>query len=355
VEATPFLLSIIAAILLGLALALFLVLRQRSAGDARQALRDLQIQMKGIQEQVASGLGNMQRSVDTQVNLLGNVQRGLGELSKATDAVQAVGKDISGLGDLLRPPKFRGQLGEFLLEQLLEQAIPKGRYRMQHTFADGKTVDAMIFLGDKAVPIDSKFPLDSFSRLLSSQDQEGAKRSRREFDRAVKGHIDAVAEYIRPREGTLEFGLMYIPAENVFYETVIRRTSGDFDLFSYAQSKRVIPVSPNTMYLYLQSVALGLTGLELQERVEEVWAALSTLEHGLRDVVDGEFSVLGRHLSNAQSKYDDTRRKLERFGRDLTATRRPSQAVGDQTHDDHQIIESLLSDDAPLFSYGEKD
>lgn len=354
-EANPFLLSIIAALLLGLALALFFVLRQRSTGNSGEALMALQLQMKGIQEQVASGLGNMQRSVDTQVNLLGNVQRGLGELSKATDAVQAVGKDISGLGDLLRPPKFRGEMGEFLLEQLLEQAIPKGRYQMQHTFADGKTVDAMIFLGDRAVPIDSKFPLDSFSRILGAQDQEEAKRSRREFDRAIKGHIDAVAEYIRPREGTLEFGLMYIPAENVFYETIIRRTDGDFDLFSYAQSKRVIPVSPNTMYLYLQSVALGLTGLELQERVEEVWAALSTLEHGLRDVLDGEFSVLGRHLSNAQSKYDDTRRKLERFGRELTATRRPSQAVGSHTYDDQQIIEPLLPDDAPLFSYGGKD
>ena len=351
---TQVLLVIIAALVLLLALAMLWAARRGPSNSDQQALRELQMQMKGMEEQVASGLGNVRHSVDTQLNLLGNVQRGLGELSRAIDAIHAVGKDISGFEDLLRPPKFRGEVGELLLERLLEQAIPKGRYRMQHSFGDGKTVDAMIFLGERSVPVDSKFPLDSFARVLASQGTEEAKRSRRELERAIRGHIDAVAEYIRPREGTFEFGLMYVPAENVFYELVIKRMDGDFDLCAYAQAKRVIPVSPNTLYLYLQSIALGLSGFELRERVDEVWAALSSVDQRLRDLIEGDFSILGRHLGNAQSKYDDSRRKLERFGRELNEARRPAQAQKGVAPDERRLIESLTPGEAPPLSYGEK-
>jgi DNA recombination protein RmuC len=320
--------------------------RSRDTGSDLQRLQEvMQVQIQGLKEQVSSSLVSVQQNVQNQISLMGSVQKGLGELSEAARGMKALGEDIVALEELLRPPRFRGEIGEVLLERLLEQIIPRESFRIQYSFRDGKTVDAAIFLQGKIVPVDSKFPLESFTRILSAENEDEARRSRREFARAVRGHIDAVAQYIRPAEDTFEFGLMYVPAENVYYEMVARREGDRDDLCSYALSRRVIPVSPNSFYLYLQSVALGLRGLQLERKAQEVWAILSSLTADVDRLIGEDFRVLGTHLKNAQGKYDDTRRRLERLEVSLKAVEQLPQAEGVEELPVHDELGEPLSPD----------
>jgi DNA recombination protein RmuC len=312
-------------VIFALAFAWMLSKRSRTNENVEEQLQRfqevIQTQVQGVKEQVASNLDSVQHNVRSQIDLMASVRQGLGELSETAKTMKGLGEDIVALEDLLRPPKFRGEIGEFLLENLLEQVVPKGHFALQYGFRDGKVVDAAIFLQEKIVPVDSKFPLESFVRILDSENESESKRRRREFERTVRGHIDAVAQYIRPAEGTLEFGLMYVPAENVYYEMVTRRQDEGVDLCAYALSKKVIPVSPNSFYLYLQSVAIGLRGLQLESKVEEVWSVLSTLSMQVNGLLEQDFRILGRHLKNAGDKYDDTRKGLERLGDELRFAR----------------------------------
>lgn len=280
-----------------------------------------------------------------QVDLFGDVRERLGQLSEAAKQMQSVGKEVANFKELLQPPKFRGEIGELLLERLLEQVIPRKTFALQYSFRDGKTVDAAIFLQEKIVPVDSKFPLESFTRILGAEGEDETRRYRREFARAVRGHVDAVAEYIRPAEGTFEFSLMYVPAENVYYEMVAKREADGDDLSSYALSRKVIPVSPNSFYLYLQSIALGLRGLQFEKKAQEVWGILSTLSTNVERLIEGDFRILGRHLKNAQEKYDEARRKLERLDADLTAAKQlPQVETPEQLPAQVQIGEPLSPD-----------
>ncbi|MFC1936580.1 DNA recombination protein RmuC [Chloroflexota bacterium] len=241
----------------------------------------------------------------------------LGELSQATTQMMEVGKTISSLEDLLKPPKLRGGMGETLLAELLAQILP-GNYELQYRFSSGNRVDAVIRLGDGLVPVDAKFPLESFRRMIDEQDEAESKKQRRDFVRAVKKHIDEISDkYILPDEGTYDFALMYIPAENIYYETIIKDDE-DGGLFPYASDRRVIPVSPNSFYAYLQVIIRGLRGLRIEERAREIMDFLKRLQD---DEVRfrKEFDVLGTHLRNASNKFDDAIRVLDRFEDKLIA------------------------------------
>lgn len=236
----------------------------------------------------------------------------LGELSKATEHMMEVGKTISSIEDLLKPPKLRGGLGETLLEQLLAQILPPQHYQLQYAFRDGEVVDAVIRLGERLVPVDSKFPMESFRRLISEDNEQPSKRDKKEFTRTVKQHIDQIAlKYILPDEGTYDFALMYIPAENVYYETVIKDEHGD-ELYPYAMEKRVIPVSPNSFYAYLQVIVYGLKGMHIEEKAKAIMNQLARLS-GEEAKFMKEFDTLGTHLKNARYKFEEAERKLTRF------------------------------------------
>ena len=236
----------------------------------------------------------------------------LGDLSRATEQMMEVGKTISSLEDLLKPPKLRGGMGETMLVQLLEQILPEQHYDVQHAFKGGDVVDAAIRLGDGIVPVDSKFPLEQFRRMADAEDEATARKERRAFIRTVKKHIDDIAnKYILPDEGTYDFALMFIPAENVYYETVIKDEQGE-ELFPYAVEKRVIPVSPNSFYAYLQVLIHGLKGLRIEERARAIMDHLSRLQ-GEEARFREEFNVLGTHLKNARNKHEDAERQLNRF------------------------------------------
>lgn len=274
---------------------------------------------------ILNQLNNMSNSMGSQLNnttkVFGEVRESLGSLKEETQKVYEVSKDISSLQEILRAPKMRGGLGELFLENLLEQIMPhKDFYELQYTFKSGERVDAVIKIGKKIVPVDSKFPMESFSRFIEADDDEAKKRAKKEFVRSIKEHINSVAsKYILPDEDTYDFALMYIPAENVYYESVIK--DDDFgeekSIFSHAMSKKVIPVSPNSFYAYLQVIILGLKGLGIEKKTQDVIKKLGMLKGSL-ERFKGDFDKIGTHIKNAGSSYSAARDRLEKFGTKLT-------------------------------------
>ena len=258
--------------------------------------------------------------LDNAARVVGNVQRSLGGLEEANRKIYEVGKDIASLQEILRAPKLRGGLGEFFLEDLLGQILPPQHFATQHVFRSGDKVDAVIKLGTSLVPVDAKFPLENFKRILDAGGDEDKIRAKKQFSIDVKKHIDAIAgKYILPDEGTYDFALMYIPAENVYYETIIKdEAPEEKGLTHYAMTKHVIPVSPNSLYAYLQAILLGLRGMKIEDRAKEIIQYLSRLQSDFGKFRE-EFSLVGKHLGHVQSGYQNADRRLEQFSQKLLA------------------------------------
>jgi len=256
--------------------------------------------------------------LDNAARVVGSVQKSLGGLEEANRRIYEVGKDIASLQEILRAPKLRGGLGEFLSEDLLAQVLPPDHVSTQYCFRSGEKADAVIKLGNSLVPVDAKFPLENFKRALAAATDEERTRAKKQFTTDVKKHIDAIAQkYILPDEGTYDFALMYIPAENVYYETIIKdESSGEKSLSEYALSKRVIPVSPGSFYAYLQAIVLGLKGMKVEERAKEIIRYLSRLQGDFARFRD-EFDLVGKHLGHAQSSYQSADKRIEQFGQKL--------------------------------------
>lgn len=271
-------------------------------------------------------LDSDRRIQEATTQSFGQIQQNLGELARTSRYMEEVGKEISGLSDLLRAPKLRGGIGELFLGDLLSQILSPEQYRMQHAFRSGERVDAVIILRAGMVPVDSKFPLESFQRMRAVEGEEERKRHRRDFTSVVKKHIDDIArKYILPDEGTFNFALMYIPAENVYYETIIRDEAlgEEKGILGYALERRVIPVSPNSFYAYLQAIALGLSGLQIEKRAQEIMRYLARLQ-GDFDRFKEEYEVLGGHIERARKKYEEADRSLGRFGDKLLSASEPA-------------------------------
>jgi DNA recombination protein RmuC len=216
-------------------------------------------------------------------------------------------------------------MGEWSLENLLAQILPKDSYDLQYGFKDGKTVDALIKLEEYSVPIDAKFPLPAFERIAQTESEDEKVKLRRQLATDVTKHIEKIAsDYIRPAEGTLDFALMYIPAENVYYETIVRYVGETKDILQYALDKKVIPVSPNLLYTYLMTVAMGLHGLQIEKQAAEIRQNLKKLNASFGDF-GGNWEVLGRHLRNAYGQYEEGQKKLDRFGIQLDQIQSESQ------------------------------
>ena len=256
--------------------------------------------------------------LDNAARVVGSVQKSLGGLEEASRKIYEVGKDIASLQEILRAPKLRGGLGEFFLEDLLGQILPSQHFSTQYSFRSGEKVDAVIKLGGSLVPVDSKFPLENFKRILEATADDDKTRAKRQFVGDVRKHIDAIAaKYIVPDEGTYDFALMYVPAENVYYETIIKdELPGEKNLSQYALSKRVIPVSPNCFYAYLQAIILGLKGMKIEERAKEIIQYLNRLQGDFSKFRD-DFGLVGKHLGHAQSTYQNAEKRLDQFGQKL--------------------------------------
>lgn len=286
----------------------------------------LQQQIEGIraeiQNQTHQHLSLLQKShqgIDTRLDNAGRVfvtlESRLVKMEEATKQVLEVGRDIASLQQILRAPKLRGNFSEELLSDLLAQMMPQDHFMLQHTFRSGDRVDAVIKTAQGLVAIDAKFPLENFERIFQTSDEETKKGARRLFLQDVKKHIDDIAaKYILPAEGTFEFALMYIPAENVYYEIITKglSESENFSVMHHALKKKVIPVSPNTFYAYLQTILLGLKGMQVEKRVKDVLIELARLKKEVTSFRE-DFVVLGRHLKNATGSFEKSEKRLIRL------------------------------------------
>lgn len=242
----------------------------------------------------------------------------LASLGEANRHIFNMANNLQELQDILRAPKLRGVLGETFLADMLAQVLPPEHFHLQHAFNSRESVDAVIVFEQGLLPVDAKFPLENFQRMLKAPDEEQDKL-RKQFLRDVKKQIDSIAKkYILPDEGTLDFAFMYIPAENVYYETILSSATGEQSLATYAAGKRVIPVSPNSFYAYLQLVMMGIRGLAIQNNAQTILTTLGQLHTDFEHIMD-DYRKLGTHLKNAQNSYDGGSKRLEKLGRTLEA------------------------------------
>ena len=285
-------------------------LRREVGALTSEVTRQLEQGMKLIQ----AGQSTIGARLDAATKVVGDVQGSLGTLQEATRRVAEIGREIQGLEQVLKSPKMRGGLGETLLERVLDEMLPREHWMTQHGFRSGEKVDAAIRIGERIVPVDAKFPLENFRRMLGETDEAQRRQYRRVFARDVKARVDEIAKkYILPDEGTYDFALMYVPAENVYYEIAVRpEDAGEEPITTYALSRRVVPVSPNSIFAYLQVIVLGLKGLRIEanaRRIQEDLARLGGDVAKLRQPL----ATLGRHLGNAQKQYEDAQRELDRL------------------------------------------
>ena len=270
-----------------------------------------------LQKSLLDGQTNISRNMQASQEVLDRLNKQIGELQGTNKQMMQIGTEVRRLEDILSSPKLRGQMGEWSLENLLSQILPKDSYKLQYTFKDGKTVDALIKLTDFSVPVDAKFPLPAFEKVVKTEEEAEKTKLRRQFLKDVNNHIDKIAsDYIRPAEGTLDFAIMYIPAENIYYETIVKYIGETHDILQYCFDKKVIPVSPNLLYAYLMTVAMGLHGLQIEKQAAEIRQNLKRLNSSFADF-GGTWDILGKHLRNAYSQYDEGQKKLDRFGMQL--------------------------------------
>jgi DNA recombination protein RmuC len=285
---------------------------QSTTETVNQQLTTVTAQLSSVTSQLQNNTGQMGSRLDNAAKVIQDVQNKLGELGQATQEIKELGQSVSKLEEMLKAPKLRGGLGELLLEDLLKQVLPANAYDIQFTFRNGQTVDAIINTAGGKVPVDSKFPLENFRKMLDAKTEQEKKTAARLFKSDVKKHIDAISEkYILPDEGTFDFALMYIPAENIYYETIIKEESyaEEDGLYAYATKRRVVPVSPNSFYAHLRVIALGLKGLQIERSAKEIFQNLELLGTELRKFND-VFETLGTQLNNAKNNYDKADKQL---------------------------------------------
>jgi len=290
---------------------------QAVGAQITQLAQSLTQQLGQVSQQVQSGVAatgtlasEAQKEVAAQIRASTEV---LGVLRQQIGAVQQAGRELSdaakAVESVLGGTKTRGMLGEVALERMLEDALPRDAYDVQYRFSSGAIVDAALHVGEKVIPVDSKFPLEAYRRLMEAG--ETAKdAARKEFARAVRNHADSIADkYILPEEGTLDYALMFIPSEGVYYEFLLAEDPRGGLLADYCRSRRVVTVSPNVLYAYLHTILMGLRGMQIEENARRLLEQLG----GLRKQFDGfaaTYEKLGTHLRNAQQNYEEASSRL---------------------------------------------
>jgi DNA recombination protein RmuC len=273
----------------------------RNVGDR---LNDNAVAMRSSSQEVNERIGNVQGT-------FANLQKQVGEITEQARQLGEVSLSMAELKNILSAPKLRGGFGETQLENLLAAVFPKEQFAMQYKFASGEAADAVLFFPQGMVAIDSKFSLENFRRILEAETPAARNVARKEFLRDVRKRIDETASYVRPADGTLPFALMYIPAENVYYEAIIRDEDGN-DLYDYCRQRRVMPVSPNSLYAYLQTIMVGLNSMRITQRAEAVLREIQSLQVEL-EKFDEIYGRLGTHLKNATRSYEDSGREFDRL------------------------------------------
>lgn len=268
------------------------------SSNSSQMIRTLQENSKQLNERL-----------DKAAEVIRDVNKEVGQMSE-------IGRSMKELQDFLKSPKLRGNIGEQVLTDLIMQIFPKNSFHLQYQFRSGEKVDAAIKTDGGILPIDAKFPMENFQKLAKAKTEDEVKLYRKDFARDIKKHIDAIAKkYILPEEGTMDFALMYVPSESVFYELVTMD-----DIIEYAKTRRIYVVSPSTLYAHLQTILLSFEGKKIEAQSREVFRLLRALQIDYEKVGDS-FELLGKHMGNASSQYVNVQKGIITIGNKLSSVK----------------------------------
>ncbi len=311
---------------------IYLFWRRGQDAQAPQDTQGLVLLQNSIQDlartldtRVAESSKQMHDSVRTQLGesakLIKDVTEGLTKLDETNRQVVSFADQLQSLQDILKNPKQRGILGEYYLETLLKNVMPPGSYQMQYTFAGGDIVDAVVFVKDKIIPIDSKFSLDNYNRLVVEKEPTEKARLEKVFVNDLKNRIVETSKYILPAEGTMDFAFMFIPHEAIYYDLLMNSVGAlkdeEENLIQRAAAKyKVIIVSPTSFLAYLQTVLQGLRGMEIEEKAKEIQKWVGELAKHLKTYEEHHTS-LGNALSTAVNKYMSSGKEFKKIDKDV--------------------------------------
>ncbi len=282
-------------------------LNGRLDGVSGELTRTLSESLQKTTQALTGSIGSVREETRAKIDeKFVQITERLGDLKATNERIMEFSRSLDDFQRMLQSPKLRGDFGEFTLEQMLANLLPSECYSCQATFG-GVRVDALIYTPHGALCVDSKFPLDNFRRALETSDPGARELALKAFCVDVKARIDEIAErYVAP-PATLDMALMFVPAENVYYELLARP-----ELLKFGRDRRVVAVSPNTMYAYLQALAMGFRGLKIHQEARRVEQMLAELRERFDRFYD-HFQKVGRHLENAQTQYQGALRDVDRF------------------------------------------
>lgn len=302
---------------------LFFAIRKKP--DDNQSFLLLQHQVQEIVRTLDRRMGesheSMQQQFQQSAQIIQNVTERLTKLDETNRQVVGFADQLKGLQDILRNPKQRGVLGEYYLETVLKNVLPPGSYAMQHAFTDGTLVDAVVFVKDKIVPIDSKFSLENYERILAANDPLERERLEKVFKQDLKTRIDETSKYIKPNENTMDFAFMFIPSEAIYYDLLINKVGAvqvsTQDLIEYAfKEKHVIIVSPTSFLAYLQTVLQGLRALQIEESAKEIQKNVEALKKHLINYEE-YVKKMGTQLGTLVGTYNTGYKELKKIDKDM--------------------------------------
>ena len=288
-------------------------------------LKELRQTLQNFGTQVDTKMGDSTKMFQQQfaqsAKIVRDVTERLTKLDETNKQVMGVADQLQGLEDVLKNPKHRGVLGEYFLENVLKNVLPPKNYQMQYEFKNGDIVDAVVFVKDKIIPIDSKFSLENYNRILNEKDPTEKEYLEKQFKADLKNRIDETAKYIRPNEDTMDFAFMFIPAEGIYYDLLINQVGAikvnTRDLIEYAfKDKHVIIVSPTSFFAYLQTVMQGLRALQIEESAKEIRKYVEMLQKHLLSYEE-YLQKLGNNLGTTVNMYNRAYKEFGKIDKDV--------------------------------------
>lgn len=314
---------ILLIVVIGGFFALFFFLRKQKDTATPDSLLLLQNQINEVTRTLDKKLGEMGSAAQAQFGesrkIIMEITRELTRVGEGQKQVINVADQLKNLQDILKNPKQRGVLGEYYLKTVLENVMPPGGFEMQHAFKDGSIVDAVIFIKDRIIPVDSKFSLENYNRLIETTNEQEKKRLEESFRTDLKSRIDETSKYIKPSEGTMDFAFMFIPSEAVYYDLLINKVGSvtGRDLIEYAtRDKKVIIVSPTSFLAYLQTVLQGLKAMQIEESAKEIRKRVEELGRHLSSY-EVYMKKLGNNLGTSVNMYNSAYKELGKIDKDV--------------------------------------
>lgn len=273
-----------------------------------------------LRQQFAQSQESMRKS-NVQINqIIKDITEKMTKLDDTNKQVVNFAEQLQSLENILKNPKQRGVLGEYFLETVLKNVLPPDAFKLQYKFKNGEIVDALVITKDGNIPIDAKFSLENYNRLVSAETKAERDSLEKTFKEDLKRRIDETAKYIRPEEGTLDFAFMFIPADGLYYDLLVQRVGvlqvNSVDLIEYAFSKRVLIVSPTTFFAYIQTVLQGLRALKIEESTKQIQAQVEKLQKHMIAYVE-LYDRVGKHLATTVSAYENSAKELNKVDKDI--------------------------------------